>query len=79
MLDVCWTIHVTPARASPSDRLRPWLALIVLKQGEIDALAPPAGDLSHQKLTTKSGVPLPNVDVLFEMRTPCPAFPEMTS
>jgi hypothetical protein len=61
--DLAW--RYTPARANPADRLRPWLALVVLRDDEIDAIDGPTANRPHSKLTTKSGAPLPRVDQLW--------------
>jgi hypothetical protein len=61
--DIAW--RYTPARANDQDRLRPWLALIVLRNDEIETIETPTGERPFAILTTKAGAPLPRVDQLW--------------
>jgi hypothetical protein len=61
--DLPW--RYTPARANPQDRLRPWLGLIVLRDDEIDTIAPATSEGRPATVTTRSGAPLPRVDQLW--------------
>ena len=61
--DIAW--RYTPAKASPQDRLRPWLGLMVLRDDEIDTLDGPTSARPLTALTTKANAPLPRVDQLW--------------
>lgn len=60
--DLPW--RYTPARATTSDHLRPWLCLIVLEeQSEIDGSYEPAGPRQPlPAVRIKASTPLPNLD-----------------
>lgn len=58
--DLPW--RYTPARANASDRLRPWLSLIVLRDDEIAALAQPTPTMPVSVLTVTAATSLPRLD-----------------
>jgi hypothetical protein len=61
--DLPW--RFTPARANAQDRLRPWIALIVLRDDEIGALAAPSADQPYVTVTVKDTSTLPLPDQLW--------------
>jgi hypothetical protein len=61
--DLAW--RYTPATANEQDRLRPWLALIVLHEDEIASIQPPTNTRPHALLRTQAGAPLPPHDQLW--------------
>jgi hypothetical protein len=61
--DVAW--RYTPVRANAQSRLRPWLALIVLRDDEIDSMQGPTSDRASSKLKTNANAPLPLIDQLW--------------
>ena len=57
--DLPW--RLTPARAEVNDRLRPWLALVVVKEDEA-TLAPATGSGLPPVVTVDSAASLPDLD-----------------
>src|SRR5437773_6124934 len=58
--DLPW--RYTPAAATSKDRLRPWICLIALKDGEFDrSWAPPSPTHPVATITVKSSAALPNL------------------
>jgi hypothetical protein len=58
--DLPW--RYTPATANASDRLRPWLTLVVLRDDEIVSVAAPTSSLPLAVLTVASAQSLPSLD-----------------
>ncbi len=61
--DLAW--RYTPATANTQDRLRPWLALIVLRDDEIAAVEPASAARPNAAVRTTAGTPLPPIDQLW--------------
>jgi hypothetical protein len=58
--DLPW--RYTPARAAPTDRLRPWLCLVVLRDDEIANYTAPTADRPNGVVTVTTGAALPLLD-----------------
>jgi len=58
--DLPW--RYTPARATPQDRLRPWICLIVLRDDEIGSYAPATARGTLPIVTVKTSGSLPKLD-----------------
>jgi hypothetical protein len=60
-VDLPW--RYTPRRKNAEERLRPWLCLIALKEGEDDFVyEPPRGQRALGKVSIAEGTPLPRLD-----------------